>query len=191
MIRFRDAPSGPMRADYPKVHPELRALLEAFDAFSEAEGLPDPVVTDLVRSPEAQERIYVTFWQKLQQALEDGPHKGQIDPEGDGSFRPLTESEKRDAEAVRGLTLEQLSARAKNRFTWHHCACAADLRTRHYGPGQLKRVRAWVMEKTAPPSDVRPQDRLWEVLFHDVTAPHLHIARRDAAWRNLHVLKSV
>lgn len=172
MIRFKE-PS--MQRDWPTVHPELRVLLVAFDEYSVKWDLPEPVVTDLVRSPEQQMRVYVRFWKKLQAALADGPHHNQIDPEDDGTFRPLTPVEYGQAVVLRPLTDEQLAARARQKFTWHWVRCAMDLRSREYSPDELSRVRKWFQPRCQAP--------LWEFLVHDVTAPHIHCARRDFAWR--------
>jgi hypothetical protein len=174
-LRFNEPMGGPMARALPDVHPDLRQLLLDFALWSQQHGLPDPVVTDLVRDVPAQIRIYVRFWLKLQAALQPGPRRGQIDPEGDGTWRALTPAEAQRAKDVVGLTPQQLEEKARAQFTWHWCKCAADLRSRHYTPAEKRKVRAW-FEARCP----RP---LWEFLIHDVTAPHIHVARRDFDWR--------
>jgi hypothetical protein len=164
-----------MEEGWATVHPELRQLLVDFEAFSQKAGLPEPVVTDLVRHPSAQQTIYLRWFRKLQQALEPGANRGSIDPEGDGSYRPLTLSEMKQAKELRGLQEHELVQRAVGRFSWHLVRCAADLRTRHYSPQQKVQVLRWFEERCPRP--------LWEFLHHDVTAPHLHVGRRDFAWR--------
>jgi hypothetical protein len=175
MIRFNERDDTPLRLSWPKLHPDVTGLVAAFAHFSEHEGLPDPVVTDTIRKPASQVRIYTRFFKKLQHALKEGPHKGQIDPEDDGIFRPLTPTELVMAQDVAALTDEQLSAKAGQRFSWHMVNCAVDLRTRHYSRQQLIRVREFFEERCPKPK--------FELLFHDVTAPHLHVARRDMEWK--------
>lgn len=167
-----------MEADFPAIHPQLRQLLKDFDSFSEKEGLPNPVVTDLVRDTEGQVRIYVRFFRKLQAAQVAGPNWGMVDPEDDGTFRALTATEWVTAKEVAGLNETALRQRAARKFTWHWCRCAADLRSRHYSQAQLHRVRRWFVDRCPQP--------LWEFLVHDVTAPHIHVARRDFVWRTRH-----
>lgn len=174
-LRFNEPKGGPMERGLKEVHPELLKLLADFTLWSAQHGLPDPVVTDLIRDVPSQIRIYVRFWLKLQAASREGPHKGQIDPEDDGTWRALTIAEQLRAKEVAGLTHGQLEEKARTLFTWHWCKCAADLRSRHYTPAEKKKVRAW-FEARCP----RP---LWEFLIHDVTAPHIHVARRDFEWR--------
>jgi hypothetical protein len=164
-----------MEEGWPLLHPDLRQLLTDFEGWSAKQGLPEPVVTDLVRQPSAQQTIYLRFFRKLQRAMEPGPEQGRIDPEGDGTFRPLTLSELKQAKELRGLPEAELVTRAMGRFSWHLVRCAADLRSRHYSPAQLAQVRRWFEERCQRP--------LYEFLVHDVTAPHLHVGRRDFAWR--------
>ena len=162
-------------ADWPLVHPELRGLVDTFVRHSAALGLPDPLVTDAVRDRRDQVRIYVAHYRRLQAALLPGPHQGHIDPEDDGVWRPLTQAEVQEALAIQALDAAALDARAAARFTWHWARCAADLRTRHYSGPQLAAVARWFKARCARPD--------WEWVIHDVTAPHLHVARRDEAWR--------
>lgn len=174
MIRFKFDSTG--AKDFPTLHPELRDVLLRFDRDSVERGLPDPVLTELVRTPDGNAAIYFRFFKKLQDALDPvNPHAGQIDLEDDGTFRALNASEVATANLVRDMSDAQLLEKAGQRFTWHFCRCAVDLRTRHYSPTQLAWVRSWVGVWCPAP--------MWEVLFHDVTAPHLHLARRDFSWR--------
>ena len=168
--------SAKMEQDFPATHPDLRRLLVAFDAFSAEADLPEPIVTDLCRDGEAQARIYTAHYRRLQAALERGPQYMRIDPEDDGTYRPLSKQEQREAYEVSGKSEAQLRQRALGRFTWHFCRCAADLRTRHYSAEQLKAARGFFAER-----DVRLPG--WEFLVHDITAPHAHVARRDFEWR--------
>jgi hypothetical protein len=173
-MKFNEPPGGPMEKQYPDAHPELRELLYIFDEWSHVEGLPEPVITDLFRDIPSQIRIYVAFWRKLQASLEPGPRAGQLqDP--DGTWRPLTPSEQQTAKELRGLFQAELEKKAETKFTWHWVRCAADVRTYHYSRAELAKVKAWF--------EARCQRPRWEFLVHDVTAPHMHIGRRDFEWR--------
>lgn len=157
------------------IHPQLRRLLIAFDVWSVSQGLPQPVITDLVRDMDGQVRIYLGHYQRLRAALVPGPHQLQIDPEEDGKWRRLSLQEEQEAKEIRALTPEQLEERARSRFTWHWVRCAADIRTWHYTPSQLHTVALWFRERTATEE--------WEFKIHDVHGPHIHVGRRDKAWR--------
>lgn len=200
-MRFKEGNETRLRGDWDeRIHPDLRTLLLKFEAFSSEKGLPPPLLTELVRDPEEQIRIYVTFWKKLIEAMKPGPHHGEIDPENDGTFRPLERSEKITAEdlekaieirvaaeeTARKVTLGEaqraelvdvyLRERAAKKFTWHFARTAADGRTRHYSKAQLVIVADFFKLECA-------DKNRWEFLIHDVTAPHFHVARRDFSWR--------
>lgn len=145
--------------------PDLRQLLLSFVSYSAQAGLPRPVVTQLVRSRKQQVDYYVGHWLALQIRL------GRQDP-------TLTGRDLADAKAIRGKTHAELVAMAEARFTWHWVAAASDLRTTaggHYTAAQLQRVVDWFRARCKAPQ--------WELLVHDVTGPHLHVARRDFGWR--------
>lgn len=64
----------------------------------------------------------------------------------------------------------------RERFSWHFARCAADIRSRHYDPDQLRLVLEWWAGKFPRPGH--------EVLLHDAgSGLHLHLAVRDQAWR--------
>jgi hypothetical protein len=172
LIRFK---RPEMEGGWLHVHPELKVLLRDFDTWSSAKGLPDPVVTDLIRTRAEQLAIYVPYWSKLQQALKPGPFHLRIDPEGDGEYRALTASETALASDLAPMTGAQLEARALAKFTWHMARTAADVRTNHYRQTEMKRVRLWFIERCPRPE--------WELVFHDTAGPHVHVARRDREWR--------
>lgn len=174
MIHFNEPAGGPMELTFPGTHPELQALFQGFNEYSAAQAFPDPVLTEVGRDETGMVRIYVRFYRKLQQSLE-GPHHGMIDPEDDGTFRPLTLKESDEAKEIRGLFEAELVHRAQARFSWHTVLCAYDLRTRHYSAAQLPLVVAWFQERCKRPD--------WEFLVHDVHGPHIHVGRRDFEWR--------
>lgn len=165
---------------YPLAHPELRELIANFETWSAQNGLPEPILTDLFRTVQDQIRIYVPHYQRLQAALEPGPHQWQMDPEGDGTWRDLTVAEKDEAKELRAKTKEELEHRASTRWTWHLARCAVDVRTFHYSWTQKKAAVAWFKARTPKPG--------WGFLEHDTTGPHFHVERRDYEWRTLFAL---
>lgn len=204
-MRFKDGPEGRLRQEYDQeIHPDLRTLLVSFERWSQREGLPEPLLTQLVRRKSEQVDIYVCFWRKLLAALEPGEHQGQVHDDGAG-WRPLLPNEQAKAVELRKAVDQKLAAAAtqfggplsdpqreqvtdgvlaaaaETKFTWHWVKCAADIRTVGggapvYSPEQLLRVKEWFAANCKLPQ--------WEFLEHDVTAPHIHVGRRDFAWRS-------
>lgn len=71
---------------------------------------------------------------------------------------------------------------ARDKFSWHLCRCAVDIRNHHYSANQLREV----MEHLS--SGRNGHD--WEILSHDMGhGNHLHIARRDQEWKLMHTPK--
>lgn len=63
--------------------------------------------------------------------------------------------------------------------SWHLVAAAVDLRSRHYTPEQKKSVLWWLRSRC-------PQVG-WEAFEHDAGGGlHIHLARKDVAWREAH-----
>jgi hypothetical protein len=61
-VKFKTAA---LEFEFDGVHPGVAATLHALDEYSEAMGLPEVVVTDVLRTPAQQEAIY---WRALQKA---------------------------------------------------------------------------------------------------------------------------
>lgn len=61
-------------------------------------------------------------------------------------------------------------------YSWHYDFTACDLRNQHYSGDQLERVVQFLRVRCPPGA--------WEFIHtpHG-TAPHIHVARRDAHWR--------
>lgn len=67
--------------------------------------------------------------------------------------------------------------------SWHMFRAATDVRTFHYTKEQLAHVYAWLDARC-----IRP---MWELLKHDSGSGfHVHLARRDFAWRKAHPLEA-
>lgn len=150
-------------------HPELRDLLMEFDRWSVSEGLPEATLTDLIRDEGRQIRIYVDYWRRVGAAYSLAPNS-------------LSPEDKKAALRTLNMDDKQLTAFAMKRWTWHYVRCAADVRTRHYSQAQLTKVRAWWF--------ARCQGERYELLFHDVHGPHLHVAVRDSDWRRKYSLSA-
>lgn len=186
-----------------EIHPDLRTRLIELERFTVSRGIRPPLITQLVRYEDEQVAIYFVFWSKLLASQEPGPHQGMVDLEGDGTWRKLYPTEVAElsrlnheiAAAIAGeektqaktlgpgeraaLVTEYLKARARNKSTWHSFKCAGDLRTTG-GGGHWSRQDLAAVDEFLRPRCAKPQ---WEYLIHDVTAPHLHLARRDFGWK--------
>lgn len=75
-----------------------------------------------------------------------------------------------------------------NENSWHLYDCAVDLRVTHYTPEQRALVIKWLEQETAPKKDEGVKK--WELVtkLHG-TGPHIHLARRDFAWRATYTKK--
>lgn len=125
MVRFK-SPQG-QKQFTEALHPATRDLVNEFDAWATKNGLPDTVVTSVVRTLAENRAIY----------------------------------------------------KGVDRFSWHLCRCAVDLRNHHYTPEQKKQAEAWLA--------VRCERPRWEFVPQDHgTGPHFHIAIRDFRWRTLY-----
>ena len=80
-----------------------------------------------------------------------------------------------------GLPVERCKSLARQRFSWHLVGCAVDLRNAHYSDDERRAVMGFVH------NHIEPCPGNWEVLAHDIgRGDHLHLARRDVAWRKAH-----
>jgi hypothetical protein len=146
-----------------ELHPRVREEVLSLGRWSVSERLPLVVVTEVVRTDAMQVDRYVPYAKRLIQTLRTGG--------------TLSAPEKKLALILHALSEQGLVQWAINKFTWHRCKCAVDMRTRHYLPPQLKRIAARI-ESQCPHE--RGDD--WEFLIHDITAPHMHLAIRDPVW---------
>jgi hypothetical protein len=143
-------------------HPELSALLRDFETWSHKQGLPEPVVVELWRSAKEQGDLYVGIWrQQAKQAL--------------ASKAPPRAAKLRALEIHR-MSDKELRGLAEQKFSWHVCRCAVDLRTRHYTREQMLEVVKWFQERCPKP--------MWELVTEKHgTGAHIHCGRRDFSWR--------
>lgn len=160
-MKFADD-SARLVEEYPLSHPDLILVFSEFEAFSFKRGLPEPVLTELVRWPEENAQTYLKVWREMMRKARVGEHLSDEDSELVAELIALTPTE-----------LEQ---RAKEKFTWHSIRCAGDLRTRIYSPVQLAHAVSWFQHRCQKP--------MWELVtkLHG-TGPHIHIGRRDFRWR--------
>lgn len=139
----------------------VRLEVEALDSWSRENGLPAVVVTQVLRAPAEQEKIYTRYADSLIYRLK--------------AKERLTRSERALALQLSQLTRDEVMSWARGRFSWHMVGQAVDMRARHYTQTQLDSVVEFLAKRCKAPD--------WELLEHDIAGPHLHLARRDAQKR--------
>lgn len=142
--------------------PEVRMVIQALDAWSEENSLPRVVVTEVLRSAEEQERIYTEYADKLIFKLKTG--------------KKMPPGERELAGQLIKLTRDEVMDWARRRFSWHRVGQAVDMRSRQYAQSQIDRVMAFLRKRCQGPA--------FELLEHDITAPHIHVAFRRPEKRN-------
>jgi hypothetical protein len=140
---------------------DVRHIIEALDQWSRENGIPEVVVTQILRSVDEQEDIYSRYAIEIRQKLQKGESMGP--------------KERALASELVKLSLPELRKWARGKFTWHMVGCAVDLRSRHYKASQLVEVIEFLQKRLAP----YPH----ELLAHDITAPHIHVAIKKAEKR--------
>lgn len=152
-----------MADDFLRVHPDVQDLARLFESWSRDQGLPEPVVTDVIRTKSQQRAIYVPYAQELIADFEGGV--------------PMQDNDRALAIKLMDLNDDGIAQWAEQRFSWHLVGCAVDLRSRDYTAPQLAAVLGWFRRMALPPT--------FEFLEHDVgRGDHMHLGRRDFAWRN-------
>lgn len=148
---------------------ELQDLLNQFTLWSAASGLPDPVVTEVLRSDQMQLNYYVPYARQL---LEGGYPFSKADRDN------LTDINASIKDHRNGEDFGVLQW-ALYRWTWHRIAHAVDLRNSHYRGEELRTVVAW-LEKEISLREAAKPGRQWEFLVHDIgRGNHIHIGCRD------------
>ncbi len=135
----------------------VRFNLQALDLWSRENGIPEVWVTQVLRSPQEQERIYTQYAEKLIYRLKAGERMRAKD-------RSL-------ATELSTLSREDVMSWARRRFSWHMVGQAVDMRSRHYSERQAEMVLEFLMKRCHAPA--------WEVLKHDVTGPHIHVGLKE------------
>lgn len=198
---FRDGTGGRLSREWVDVHPGLKGLLVELQEWSIAQEIPEPVITELIRTPEENMQLYTRLWRGL---VEGAFASGMVQGVGDGeskrrrvavvgllharkelsdlvpailSGQPLPMEARKKLSATLNPTF--LREEAEKRFSWHMARCAADLRTFHYRSTQRPRVFAWLHSKLLGKLAVGSA----ELLEHDVAGPHIHVAWKDEAWK--------
>jgi hypothetical protein len=162
-MQFLDGPNGTMGREFAQeLHPATRRMILEFDTFSDAQGWPEPVITEVGRSIKQMQLIYVPYYQNLQHLLLTAPET-------------LGPSDRQRAVEIRGKTQAELMELAGKRFSWHCVNTAVDVRTFHYTKEQLAKVDEWFKARCKRPE--------WEYLIHDVAGPHIHLGNRDFKWK--------
>jgi hypothetical protein len=140
---------------------EVRHAVEALDTWSTENRIPEPVITQVLRSAEEQEDIYSRYAMAL---IAKWHTRRLADPK-----------EKTLASQLADFSLPEIRHWARSRFSWHMVGCAVDLRSRHYTAGQLVQVMEFLAKRCGDG---------WELKAHDITAPHVHVGRKVAEKRS-------
>lgn len=153
-----------------RIHPDLRRAAIDFEHWSGANGLPEPLVSDLQRSQAELVEMYFQRFRDLR-ALDEM-----------GTIVHLDTENRNLALSLRGDTDEELKRKAEGRFSWHCVGCAVDFSSRPYNMDQLERIGSYFEERFGKEADPK---NLWEFLLHSVVgrAPHFHLGRRDPDYR--------
>lgn len=154
-----------LEMEFHAAHPDVRNAVMGLDAWSRDNGIPEPVVTQVLRSPDEQEIIYTRHANSLMHKLRDG--------------HPMSSEDNALARELEAMSNAKRRQWARARFSWHLVGCAVDLRNSHYSQKELAGVMAWLRNgRTVGP---------WEILSHDVSSGfHIHVGRRDFEFRTRH-----
>jgi tryptophan 2,3-dioxygenase len=149
-------------------HPALIDALRDFEAWLRKNDLPEPTLTQVWRTPRQQEDIYFGIWKSLLSRYK--------------SKQPMTQAELKKAIALSTLTDEQLRERAREKFSWHLCRCAVDIRARQYSEAQMVKIAAWLTGRCPAP--------IWEIITEEHgTGIHVHCAMKSFEWRRKYTQK--
>lgn len=144
------------------VHPKVLVTLQELDEWCNANGIPEVVVTHVLRTKDEQQAIYTKYADSLLRKMEEG--------------KPLAESERKLAKTLSDMKPEERVAWARERFSWHLVGCAVDIRNTHYTAKELSAVMSFLRQG-------RPIGP-YEILSHDVASgAHCHIGFRDFSRR--------
>lgn len=151
-----------LEMEFNAMHPDVRRTVMNLDVWSREQGIPEVVVTQVLRSDADQESIYTRHADALIAKLRNGAR--------------LPPADKALAEKLEAMSAAGRRKWARERFSWHKIGAAADLRNKHYTPAQLAAVMAHLRTGRAGPD--------WEILSHDVhSGSHLHVGRKDFLYR--------
>lgn len=154
--------SDEMEGQLAMCHPDLLVVMRQFEVWSDGHGLPEPHISEVMRTPKEQGRIYAREWRdKALKTVRD----------------PLTTAlDKKHAQRLLDMPALELLALAAKKFTWHFVGAAVDIRTNHYRLAELTTVEKWFRDRCEPP--------IWELITEKHgTGAHIHLARRDYSWR--------
>jgi hypothetical protein len=150
-------------AQFRGVHPELVTLLIDFDEHSKRLGWPEMVLTDVWRTKEEQQAIYLPKYMEIVAKVRAG------------NTKRLSDSDIQLGRRLSALSDEEIAEEARTRPSWHLYRAACDIRTRHYTTSQTLMLAKWFRDRCPKPE--------WLFLLHDVAGPHAHIQRSDYKWR--------
>lgn len=144
-----------------ELEPECRGVALELEAYSLEMGFGELTLTDVVRSEDDSERIYLPIAHRILQRSSEG--------------LPLNQREKAMLEQLNGLSREGIKQWARRRPSGHKRACAWDLRTKDKTPEQLEKLAEWLRKRC-------PQGA-WELILETHgTGPHFHVSRKRPDW---------
>lgn len=142
-----------MAEEFKQLPPALQEKAVKADEWVLKQGWPALFITCVGRSDDDSERIYTPVADKLVRDLE---------------LRLLkTERERLLAESLAGMNALQRKAWAREKFSWHRCLCALDIRNRVYSREQRRALMNHLRFGT--------NGTQWLFLEHDVgRGDHIH-----------------
>jgi hypothetical protein len=161
------------------LHAKVKSACNDFDLFSQMNGLPNPLVTEVLRTDQMQINYYVPYGRGVLHLFRTGRDE-------DGSRLNITVEEKKHALEITEMISRLgkgddvgIATWALNKFTWHRCRCAVDLRNNHYSGDQFRQVKTW-WENYLVQREADKPGRQYEFLAHDIgRGNHFHLGYRD------------
>lgn len=167
ILKFAGAnPERDMKDFDSTLNPELRAVVWELAEWSSSHRLPPVTVTSVVRYLDEHVALYVNRWKRLVARYR--------------LAEKLSPADEAFAKKILKLSEPELAAMARNRWSWHRCACAVDLRVREYAPDQFSLVIDWLKTNAPTPKFV------W---LHELAPPHLHWEIRSELFRATFIQK--
>lgn len=114
-----------LEVEFREMHPDVRDVLVALDAWSVKHRIPETVVTHVFRGRAFMEE---TYWLGIAKKL----------------TIQLPNASPAEVERIARET-------ARMKFSWHLVRCAADIRNRHYTKEEREDVFAWLRVHCKPP----------------------------------------
>lgn len=155
---------------------EVRAVVGELAAWSEAESLPIPVITEVTRTDQMQLNYYTPYGWKLFTGRDEDGDRHILSAGEMIMLREIKEEIRNWASNELGIAMWALK-----RWTWHRISHAVDLRNSHYSMAQLTKVVGWMGARIRQLEDMSP-GRQWSFLVHDIgRGGHMHLEYKNRA----------